>query len=48
MESTDNESKKIKEYGFKPIDTVKEAIHQFSQSIKKNDLVDKKVLTDDS
>ena len=42
------ESKKIKEYGFKPIDTVKEAIHQFSQSIKKNDLVDKKVLTDDS
>ena len=28
-------SKKITDYGFKPIDTVKDAIYQFSKSIKK-------------
>ena len=28
-------SKKLSEYGFKPTDTVKDAIHQFTKSIKK-------------
>ena len=28
-------SKKISEYGIKPIDTVKDAIYQFTKSIKK-------------
>ena len=34
------DSKKLKDYGFKPVDTVNEAVCQFANSIKEDTLAD--------